>query len=63
MEPACLTAVLALLCMQHIRLLGFVPRDEVVVLYSCFDLVLFTSFFESFGIVNLVGTRSRPMLW
>lgn len=55
--------MLALLCMQHIRLLGFVPRDEVVVLYSCFDLVLFTSFFESFGIVNLVGTRSRPMLW
>jgi glycosyltransferase involved in cell wall biosynthesis len=35
--------------------LGYVQRSELPVLYSCFDVVLFTSMspFETFGIVNV----------
>jgi glycosyltransferase involved in cell wall biosynthesis len=40
----------------HVVYLGFVSRAELPRLYTCMDVVLFTSVteYETFGIVNLV---------
>lgn len=52
--------VIALNYTQTFMMYGFAPRQDLPQLYSCFDVMVFSSTtpYETFGIVNIVRVWS-----